>query len=96
MASFSHVNPTGSQRVLHPGLSATLGGPLSVQASQTEDGEATLVEPHFEGIVNVPNELSTKLRAGEICSVSLGRGHRRVYEKLWTFGRAYLERKSQI
>ena len=68
-----------------------------MQASSDADAQESqvLVEPNFEGIVDVPQSLSGELHAGEICSVSLGRGHRRVYEKLWDFGRDFLARKSQ-
>ncbi len=96
-ATFSRVTPRATRRVLHPALAATSGGPLAVQPSADgEEGDSqVLVEASFEGIVAVPESLSDELHAGEICSISLGRGHRRVYEKLWRYGCEFFDRKSQ-
>lgn len=95
-ATFSHVTPRATRRILYPALAATAGGPLPVQAATDSEGEEQmLVEASFEGVVNVPATLAGELRVGEICCVSLGRGRRRVYEELWTLGRAYFARKSQ-
>jgi len=96
-ATFSHVTPRATRRLLHPALAATAGGPLAVQPSlDSKDGDSQiLIDANFEGIVEVPPDLSAELHAGEICEVSLGRGHQRVYEKLWDFGLEFFARKTQ-
>ena len=94
-ARLERVNPRATRRVLHGGLAATSGGPLAVQ--QSADGgseDLVLVEPHFEGVVKVPKTLSSELRSGEICKVSLGRGHQRVYEKLYAIAKSYFDAKA--
>lgn len=95
-ATLERVYPRATRRVIHHGLSATSGGQLAVQqnADANGDGEMQLVEPHFEGVVHVPKELSDTLHAGEVGHISLGRGHESVYRRLWSLARGYLERKS--
>lgn len=94
-AKIERVNPRASRRVIHGALAATSGGPLAVrQASEAESESVILVDPHFEGVVRVPTSLSGDLRSGEICRVSLGRGHQRVYEKLYGFAKTYFDAKS--
>lgn len=96
-ARLTRLHPRATRRVLHSCLSATNGGPLAVQQNLDDDessSDVLLVEPHFEGVVSIPSKLSTVLRAGEVCRVSVGRGHQRVYEKLWSFTRSYIDRKT--
>lgn len=94
-ATFAKVTPKATRRLLHPALAATAGGPLAVQAAGKESSdEQVLVEENFEGIVQLPEELACELRSGELCTVSLGAGYQRVYEKLWSLGRDYLANKS--
>ncbi len=94
-AKIERVNPRASRRVLHEALAATAGGPLAVQQNPDDRADdMLLVDPHFEGVIRVPNELSDDLRSGEVCRVSLGRGHQRVYEKLFSYARTYFKTKS--
>jgi len=94
-ARLERVNPRATRRVLHGGLAATSGGPLAVQqSSEGEMEDLVLVEPHFEGVVKIPQALSAELRSGEICKVSLGRGHQRVYEKLYAIAKSYFDAKA--
>ena len=94
-AKIERVNPRATRRVIHGALAATSGGPLAVQqSSEAESENVILVDPHFEGVVRVPTTLSKDLRSGEVCRVSLGRGHQRVYEKLYSFAKTYFDAKS--
>ena len=96
VAKLNRLYPRASERVSHPSLIATNGGPLAVQQNPNPNSqdEVILVEPCFEGVVAIPPTLSDKLMAGEVCRVSVGRGHQRVYEKLWSFARSYFEYKA--
>ena len=95
-AKLHRLYPRASERVFHPSLLATNGGPLAVQQNPNPNSqeELVLVEPRFEGVVEISSGLSDQLMAGEVCRVSIGRGHQRVYEKLWSFARAYFEYKA--
>ena len=96
VARLNRLYPRASERVFHPSLIATNGGPLAVQQNPSSSSldEVILVEPRFEGVVEIPSALSEQLMAGEVCRVIVGRGHQRVYERLWSFARAYFEYKA--
>lgn len=95
MAVLAAVFPRASRRIPHHGLSASHGGPLAVQANPDKSADdLCLATPHFEGVVSLPSQISPQLRAGELCRVSVGRGHQRVYEKCWSLALSFFEKKS--
>ena len=59
---------------LHPALCAPNGGPLAVTTHKDSDTDADkmeLAEPYFTGIIELPAELSTDLRAGTFGNASI-------------------------
>ncbi len=89
------VLPRATRRIPHLGLVASHGGPLAVQSSADDAADdLRLATPHFEAVVSVPRQLSPQLRAGELCRVSVGRGHQRIYEKCWALARSWFAAKS--
>jgi putative peptide zinc metalloprotease protein len=78
----SRITPRATLECPHPALSAVNGGPLPVKAKspntdepQNSDQNHQLLEPLFTGTIELTNEQSRQLNAGQVGAVAL-RSHR--------------------
>lgn len=85
-AQLVKINPSASQEIIHPALTATAGGEIPVKAKPQQDESGTTgelnqaeqpsryeyLEPRFVGVVNVlDSAVLEKVRAGETAQVVL-------------------------
>ena len=82
----ARVEPRASDRLPHPALSATVGGPLAVTetVAATGQAEAKLVEPRFPGVIDVSPEIASQLACGDRGYAILGLGRDSVGQHVWT------------
>lgn len=95
LARLDGLRPRATRRLPHPVLSATMGGPLTVQKKGTGARNTTeLVEPCFEGLVTLPQQVAHALRSGQRCVVALRGAHQSVGRQLWASFREFVTRKA--
>ena len=93
-ARLAKIEPRASATVEYPALGAPSGGPIPVRRVSDDQNrsddevelEAEFVSPRFTGVVDLPDDVSTSLRAGELARARLMDGDdtigRRVYETI--------------
>jgi putative peptide zinc metalloprotease protein len=95
VATLAKVNPSASQEIIHPALTAIAGGEIPVKAKSRREDNAQMtqteqnpnmqyehIEPRFAGVVHLPNDLQT-VRVGETAQVVLTRPPENLGRLLW-------------
>jgi putative peptide zinc metalloprotease protein len=100
-AQLTEVHPRATRRLQHPALAAIHGGPLSVSMASREQAESDpaspeLVEPYFEAIVSLPEEVALRLRAGELAHVRVAAAGETIGEHLYGIVRRWVLAKLKI
>ncbi len=91
-ATLARVDPSATDALRQPLLGAHNGGPLPVRTLESDDApdgqSIRLAAPRFQGVVRVPPDVASRLRAGQVGEVSftdtsenLGRRAYRIVEK---------------
>lgn len=72
-ADLSSITPRATDHPTHPALCSSHGGPLPVRTDHNKNSTegVRLLEPRFVGHVTLPADESERLRAGQLCTISI-------------------------
>ena len=81
IGTLARIQPLASTRIPHDALAAVNAGPLPVVQDEGVDEEKSfrLVEPRFQGIVDISLEHSKYLPVGQTVQTTIGLHHRTAY-----------------
>ena len=85
LGELTKVEPRATVTLWHPALGAHNGGPLPVEAGgddQQSNQEMRLVSPRFQGTIRLPVDEASRLRDGQLGSVTIYDRHETVARKV--------------
>lgn len=71
-ATLQRIEPRASDRLDHPSLAATHGGPLAIRMEQENADALTLIDPHFRARIALDTNAAERLPAGSLLKADLG------------------------
>jgi putative peptide zinc metalloprotease protein len=94
------IKPRASTRPVHAALTATAGGPLTVQrggqdSQDTPEDDVKLLQPYFEAVVPLAPDAAERLAAGQTVRVYLNAGRDSIAEHLWKSSIAWFRARTQ-